>query len=432
MERGAINGVPVWIRLVELTGGERTVVKEAAGVDGALIETQGNLPDRFRVEFTLIQDGVAITTDIETATLELRAMLLEGGPFTISIPTFGEATNMWLAEPYTLKFFDESRLRVTEGSASLVQGRPLIVLTDNAAGNVQAAISALSEAAALDFGARAPDIGFFQAALDALDAAIAWLEATQALIGSAFQPVNQFAGQIQTLKTNTEQLLQAPQNFASQFLVTATGLLSLVPSLATQGDPRTGSAAVQDPSSDKPAIVYTEALGTGTAFDEDLPPTQGDVLEENASEEDLQEIDEVASATSLTMTGVTSSVCLAITSTNFALVNSVFTVAEALEPAFEKLFTLTNLDYRVYQRARALRAATRQFLSEQAAGLPRLRNFTATRETDVFDILPDLYEQLDSEDQVQAAVESLCQLNSIPEPYRILPETTLKYLDPLV
>ena len=57
MERGSINDVPVFIRVAELNGSERTVIKEAPNVDGATVVTLGQAPQRLRVDFMLIQDG---------------------------------------------------------------------------------------------------------------------------------------------------------------------------------------------------------------------------------------------------------------------------------------------------------------------------------------------------------------------------------------
>ncbi len=428
MRRGLINGIPVWIKLVELTSMERTVLKEAPGVDGAVVEPQGQQPQRYRCEFALINDGQWIVDDYETATLDLQVTFLAGGPFTVTLPVQGELTNLWMAEPLSLKFFDDQRLMLSEGSVTFVEGRPFPLLQESAAANIETAISALTEAAGLDFANRVPDTGSTEGALAVLDAMSTWLSDTQALINAAFEPVNNFSGAIASIASATESLLSAPGDFASLVMGTAAGLLSLVPSLSRQGDPLRGSAAIQDDGSDKPAVVFREALESGTDFDSDVPPAQGDIIDE-PSEEDLEELDDANSARSLTMVAVTNSVCFAIVETKFATVNSILGVAESLEPAFEKLFALDGLDHRVYAEARRLRASARQFLSEQAAGLPRLRNFTATHDTDLLDILPDLYESLEGEEQVQAAIDSVEALNSIHDPLSIIRGTTLRYLD---
>ena len=433
MERGAINGVPVWVRLSELTNQERTVVKEAPDIDGALVEPQGQMPSQYRIEFMLIRDGEWITSDYETASLELRAMFLEGGPFTVSLPVLGELTDLWMAEAVTLKFFDETRLAISEGSVTMLEGRPQLILSEDAGAETRNSISRLSRASVLSFGARAPDEpGWSEGALAVLDAFGQWLSDTQGLISAAFEPVNNFSASIQILRSQLESLLLTPQNFAARVMSTAGGLLSLVPSLSQQGDPLTGSAAVQDSGNDKPAVTFIEALATGTTFDSDVPPTQGEVLGEGASEEDLTELGEVDEARSLALAAVTSSVCLAITSTQFATINSILNVAEALEAPFEELFAIDGIEYSVYSEARALRAATRQYLSEQAAGLPRLRTYTTIRPESLLSVLPELYESLESEDQVQAAVDSLSNLNAVARPWDIPTGTTLRYLEPLV
>ncbi len=433
MERGAINGLPVWVRLSELTNQERLVVKEAPDVDGAIVEPQGQMPSRYRLEFMLINDGEWITSDYETASLDLRSMFLGGGPFTVSIPVLGEITDLWMEEPVTLKFFDESRRTVSEGSVGLIEGRSQLILAEDAAAAVENAIARLSEAAVLDFGDRAPAAGFFDGAIDVLDAFGQWLSDTQGLISSAFEPVNNFSASIQILRSQLQTLLLTPQNFASRVMSTAGGLLSLVPSLSRQGDPRLGSAAVQDSGNDKPSVTFIEALLTGAAFDDDVPPTQGEVLGEDlASDEDRTELDEVESARSLALTAVTAAVCLAVTSTKFATVNSILNLSDALEVPFEELFAIPSISYAVYSEARALRASTRQYLSEQAVGLPRLRSYTTVQTESLLSVLPELYESLASEDEVQLAVDSLANLNSVPKPWAVPAETTLLFLDPLV
>jgi len=433
MRRGSINGIPVWIKLVENSLGERTVIKEAPGIDGAVVETQGQMPVRYRFEFSLISDGEWIVDDYDTATLDLRAAFLNGGPFTVETPVFDELTDLWMEGAVTLPVFNSARQQITEGSVTFVEARPGIILQENAAADVQGAISALTEAAAKDFARRVPeDSSFLDRLLAVLDAIGEWLSAVQGIISSAFQPINDISGAIATLKANVESLLRAPQNYAAQLMGTAGGLLSLVPSLSAQGDTSLGSAAVQDAGNDKPAIVLIEALDLGTDFDSDLAPSQGDILGDDASEEDLLENDHRDAGLSICLSAVTASVCNAIASTSFATVNSVLDVADALEPAFEALFEVENLDYLVISGARALRAATRSVLADQAAGLPRLRNFTAPRDTDALNVLVDLYDELPSEDVVQAAVESILDLNWIPDPTNITRGTTLRYLDPLL
>jgi hypothetical protein len=434
MLRGAINGVPVWLKLLELTGNERTVIKEAPGVDGATIETQGQGPRRYRVEFTLIQDGDLITDDVETAGFDLISMLLDGGPFTLEAPEFGEITGLWL-EPggYTINWLDETQLGIKSGSLTLVEGEPFVILSADLTAGVQGAISGLSEASTLDFASRVPDVGIpDQNALDVLNAMNDWLDRTQARINAAFQPVNDVAGDIEVLRGQLEQLLTVPDRYASRVTSTCARLASLVPSLSQQGDPRDGSAAVRDPSSDKAATIYVESLDDGATFDQDVPTPQGEIID-IPSEEDEAEIDEGNAARSLAFCSFTIATCLAILATDFATANSVIGVASALEPVFARLFALPNLDYRVYGQAQVLRTATLKYLSQVAASLPRLRTFTTPRRTDPFDILPDLYStDFVGPDQVQAAVNSLFALNTLGVDYEIPAETALIYLDPLV
>lgn len=434
MLRGAINGVPVWIKVLEITGNERTVIKEAPGVDGASIETQGQGPRRFRVDFTLIQDGDLIVDDVETAGFDLITMLLEGGPFTLEAPEFGEVTGLWL-DPggYTINWLDEAQLGIKSGSVTFVEGEPFVILSADLTADVEGAISALSEAASLDFAARMPDAGVPDInAIDVLNAINDWLDETQAAISAAFEPVNDVAGSISALRGQLEQLLTTPDRFASQVISTGAQLLGLVPALSQQGDPRTGSAAVQDPSNDKPATTYVEALENGLNFDDDVPTPQGEIIDP-PSEEDLAEIDEGNAARSLAFSTFTISVCFAILSTNFATANSVVQVAAALEPVFGRLFALPDLEYRVYGQGQVLRTSTLKYLSNVAAGLPRLRTYTTTRTTDPFDILPDIYtSDFVGADQVQAAVDSIIALNSLGDDFEIPPETVLTYLDPLV
>jgi hypothetical protein len=434
MERGSINDVPVFIRTTKLTGGERTVIKEAPNVNGATAITLGQAPQRIRADFMLIQDGEWIVADYETASLDLRAMLLAGGPFTVRVPVLGEVSGLWLDGEYELTLYDESRQLVSEGSITLIDAEPQLVLSESAISAVESAISFLSKAAALDFSRRQTLNGPYDGQLETLQAGLDWLSNTLGKISAAFGAVNNVAGTIQAIANQLEQILNTPQNLAMQLMGAALQLLSLIPSLASQGDTDTGSAAVQDPTSDKAANTYISVLADGASFNAGASTLQADQVDE-PSDEDLEEVDEVAAATSLILSSVTVSVCLAITSTEFATVNSVLAVADALEPAFEALFALENLDRDVFQHARVMRQATRQFLSETAAALPRLLTHTVQTTTDVFSLIPELYDDLGAvnDDVLQRAVDSVIDLNSLgPEMLRLLPGTTIRYLDPVV
>ncbi|MCA9695535.1 MAG: hypothetical protein KC636_38510, partial [Myxococcales bacterium] len=412
---------------------ERTVIKEAPNVDGATIVTLGQAPQRIRVDFMLIQDGEWIVDDYETASLALRAMLLGGGPFTVRAPVLGEVTGLWLDGDYTLTLYDETRQLASEGSLTLIDAEPQLVLLDSANLAVEAAISLLSQAVAVDFSRRQTLGGPYAGALETLENGIGWLSKTQDKISAAFGAVNAVSGQISELENSLETLLETPQTMAMKFMGAALQLLSLIPSLSSQGDTATGSAAVQQPTTDKAAEAFRNALNDGTSFNDGAATLQADKVT-TPSEEDLEEVDEVAAATQLVLSSVTVSVCLAITSTEFATVNSVLAVADALEPAFEALFALENLDRDVYQHARVMRQATRQFLAETAASLPRLLTYTVETTTDVLSLIPVLYEDLGAvnDDILQRAVDSVIDINSMgPEMLRLLPGTVIRYLDPV-
>lgn len=434
MERGSINDIPVFIKTTGLTGTERTVIKEAPNVNGATVVTLGQAPQRIRVDFMLIQDGEWIVADYETASLNLRAMLLAGGPFTIRVPVLGEVTGLWLDGDYTLTLYDEARQLASEGSLTLVDAEPQLILSESAISAVESAISFLSKAVASDFARRQTLNGPYDGQLETLQAGLDWMTETMGKISAAFGAVNNVAGSIQTLASQLEDILNAPQTFAMALMGAALQLLSLVPSLASQGNTDTGSAAVQSPTSDKAADTYVTALGDGIDFNAGAGTLQADQVP-TPSTEDLEEVDEVAAATSLVLSSVAVSVCLAITSTQFATVNSVLAVADALEPAFEALFALDNLDRDVYQNARLMRQATRQFLAEIAASLPRLLTHTVEVTTDVFSLIPVLYTDLGAvnDDVLQRAVDSVVDINAMgPEMLRLLPGTTIRYLDPVV
>lgn len=434
MERGSINDIPVFIKTTGLTGTERTVIKEAPNVNGATVVTLGQAPQRIRVDFMLIQDGEWIVADYETASLNLRAMLLAGGPFTIRVPVLGEVTGLWLDGDYTLTLYDEARQLASEGSLTLVDAEPQLILSESAVSAVESAISFLSKAVASDFARRQTLNGPYDGQLETLQAGLDWMTETMGKISAAFGAVNNVAGSIQTLASQLEDILNAPQTFAMALMGAALQLLSLVPSLASQGNTDTGSAAVQSPTSDKAADTYVTALGDGIDFNAGAGTLQADQVP-TPSTEDLEEVDEVAAATSLVLSSVAVSVCLAITSTQFATVNSVLAVADALEPAFEALFALDNLDRDVYQNARLMRQATRQFLAEIAASLPRLLTHTVEVTTDVFSLIPVLYTDLGAvnDDVLQRAVDSVVDINAMgPEMLRLLPGTTIRYLDPVV
>jgi hypothetical protein len=433
VERGSINDVPVFIKTTALTGSERTVIKEAPNVNGATAITLGQAPQRIRVDWMLIQDGEWIVADYETASLNLRAMLLAGGPFTVRVPVLGEVTGLWLDGEYTLTLYDETRQLASEGSITLIDAEPQLILSESSISAVESAISFLSKAVASDFARRQTLDGPYDGQLETLQAGVGWMSETQGKISSAFGAVNDVAGSIQTLTSQLEQSLLAPQTFAMQFMGAALQLLSLVPSLASQGDTDTGSAAVQSPTSDKAADTYVTALDDGVDFNVGAAPLQADQVS-TPSIEDLEEVDEVAAASSLVFSSVAVAVCLAITSTQFATVNSVLAVADALEPAFEALFALDNLDRDVYQHARVMRQATRQFLADTAASLPRLLTHTVVVTTDVFSLIPVLYDDLGAvnDDVLQRAVDSVIDINAMgPEMLRLLPGTTIRYLDPV-
>jgi prophage DNA circulation protein len=433
MERGSINDVPVFIRTAQLTGAERTVIKEAPNVDGATAIPLGQAPQRIRVDFMLIQDGEWIVSDYETASLDLRAMLLGGGPFTLRAPVLGEVTGLWLDGEYTLTLYDESRQLVSEGALTLIDAEPQLILSDSAISAVESAISLLSKAEALAFSSSQTLNGPYDGALETLTNGIGWLSETLGKISAAFGAVNEVAGAISELANNLETLLNAPQTMAMAFMGAALQLLSLVPSLSSQGNTDTGSAAVQQPTTDKAADTYVNALNDGIGFNDDAEPVQASQIP-TPSEEDLEEVAEVEAATQLVLCSVSVSVCLAITSTEFATVNSVLAVADALEPAFEALFALEDLDRDVYQHARVLRQATRAFLAETAASLPRLLTHTVETTTDVVSLIHVLYDDLGAvnDDVLQRAVDSVIDINSMgPEMLRLLPGTTIRYLDPI-
>jgi len=434
MERGAINDIPVFIRTTQLSGSERTVIKEAPNVDGATAITLGQAPQRHRVDFMLIQDGEWIVDDYETASLDLRAMLLRGGPFTVRMPVLGEVTGLWLDGDYTLTIYDEARQLASEGSITLIDAEPQLVLSDSAISAVEAAISLLSQAVAVDFDRGQTLGGPYGGALEALANGIGWLSKTLDKISAAFGAVNAVAGAISELANSVETLLNTPQTLAMSFMGAALQLLSLIPSLSSQGNTATGSAAVQQPTTDKAAAALIDALVDGTDFNAGASPLQADQVQ-TPSVEDLEELGEVAAATQLILSSVAVSVCLAITSTEFATVNSVLAVADALEPAFEALFALDDLDRDVYRHARVMRQATRQFLGETAASLPRLLTHTVKTTTDVFTLIPVLYDDLGAvnDDVLQRAVDSVIDINSMgTETLRLLPGAVIRYLDPVV
>lgn len=187
MERGSINDVPVFIRTTKLTGGERTTIKEAPNVNGATAITLGQSPQRIRVDFMLIQDGEWIVSDYETASLDLRAMLLAGGPFTLRAPVLGEVTGLWLDGEYELTLYDESRQLASEGSLTLIDAEPQLILSESAISAVESAISFLSKSVASDFARRQTLNGPYDGQLETLQAGIAWLNETQGKIAAAFE-----------------------------------------------------------------------------------------------------------------------------------------------------------------------------------------------------------------------------------------------------
>lgn len=428
MERGAINGLPVWLKVVDFTGGERTVLKEAPNVDGAVVEPQGLLPDQLKIQFSLIRDGQWIVSSYEAATLELRAALMEGGPFTVQVPMFGEVTGLWLAEPYQVTYFDDQRLRLAEGSATFVAADPQIVLEEDSVARVESALRGLARVIAEDFSGRAPAAGWGDAAIQNLRLLVGWMALAKSAIDTAFEPVNDLAGAIADFADNMESLLNAPQNLVADLMGTGLGLLSLIPSLAQGGDPSRGSAAIGDSSSDKPANVLVDLIGAGVDYDANQPATNAELLGPVASDEDVAELEELAAATSLALTTVCGAAAYCATLLPFATIQSVYNVSEALAPAFSRLLALEGLDYRVYARARQTWKATLAMLSERAAELPRLVRYVVTQDTDVLSLVPSFFEP-GSMAEVQAAVDSILDLNGIPDPTDIRAGSIIYYLE---
>src|SRR5690606_16650566 len=296
MEKGSINDVPVFVRTTQLTGAERTVIKEAPNVDGATAITLGQAPQRLRVDFMLIQDGEWIVDDYETASLDLRAMLLRGGPFTLRAPVLGEVTGLWLDGEYQLTLYDETRQLASEGSLTLIDAEPQLVLSDSAISAVEAAIALLSKAEALACDKGQTLNGPYTGALETLANGVGWLSKTLDKISAAFGAVNEVAGAISDLANSIETLLNTPQTLAMSFMGAALQLLSLIPSQSQQGNMDTGSAAVQEPTTDKAAAALIDALDDGTDFNSEASPLQADRVP-TPSAEDLEEKDEVAAAT---------------------------------------------------------------------------------------------------------------------------------------
>ena len=66
--------------------------------------------------------------------------------------------------------------------------------------------------------------------------------------------------------------------------------------------------------------------------------------------------------------------------------------------------------------------------------MPRLLTHTVVTTTDVFSLIPVLYADLGAvnDDVLQRAVDSIIDTNALgPEMLRLLPGTTIRYLDPV-
>ena len=431
MERGSINGTPVWIRVVSSQVGERLAVKEAPFVDGAVVQRLGIMPERITVEFKLVNDGVWVTSDASAASAELRATIVFGGPFTVFMPSRGELRNLDLAEPATIKPFDEGQEGIAEGTLTLIELDPFPVLEEDASSVVTGAISALSLASQSDLADRIRETPF-DAFFDNFNAALDWMLAVQSEIASAFQPVNDVIGDIASIRTNLATLATTPRQLAFQFYRTGARLLALIPALAQQGDAREGSSAVQDPTADVQSSVMQSALDQGADYDSEIPPTQGDILGDAASDEDLQENAERAAAQSVILSAVVASVCFAATSATFATGDSIVALAESLSTAVARALGVDDIDREVYEQTRIAWKATLRYLQQQAGALPRIRTYVTQQETDVYTLLPILYaEDLASLDEVEKAVSQIVTINEIDDPFEIIAGTSIRYLDPV-
>lgn len=432
MERGSINGTPVWVRVVDSQIGERLAIKEAPFVNGAIVQRLGITPERLSVEFRLVNDGVWVTSDSVAASAELRATIVFGGPFEVFIPSRGELRNLELAEPAQIKTFDDAQEQIAEGSLSLIQASPQPVLEDDAAAQTTSAISALSSASQIDLTDRTPAIGPFEAFFDTFNAALDWMDEVFADITSAFEPVNDVAGQISSLRNRLERLASTPDRLAFEFYRTGARLLALIPPLAQQGNPRNGTTAVQDPTSDAQSEVFQRALDRAVTFDSGIAPTQGDILGGSASEEDIQENDERAAARSVCLSMMVASVCFAATAATFTTSDAIVDLAVSLSPAVSRALNVEDIDRRVYEHTRITWKATLKFLQEQAGALPRLKTYVTKRDTDLYTLLPVLYtEDLAGLDAVQTAVTQIFLINELDDAFTIRAGTPIRYLDPL-
>ncbi len=429
MERGRINGVPIWIKSIEVTGNERTIVQEAPAVDGATVEVQGQGPVSYRIEFEVFTDGEHIIDSVDVAATNLRGVLALGGPFELEMPLgpagYDIKAGLWLDGPWSMRAYDPNRLGAQSGSLSLLNAEPLPEFADDARKLIVGSIQALAGAAIQEFDRRAPEeFGFDTEALDVFGRGVEWLGSTQGKIASALGPVTGVAAQVSQLSSSLETLLQTPSLFASTFFSTAMQLVSLIPALAKQGS----SAAGGDDTSDVPKDVLVDTTKGGAGFNDGFP-TAADELGDEASDEDHASDLEAKRAGDLVLSSVITSVCYAASETTFTTAEAVVEFAIELQALVEQLLESPTVDYRVQARARITWLATVKLLAEEAAKLPRLVSYTVPDDTDALNLVADFYNtEIRGVEQLEAALDRFLRSNRIPDPTRIRSGTVVRLL----
>lgn len=414
---GRINGAPIWIRRLDVSGAERTAVKEAPGVDGAVVELLGQAPESLSIVFELIRDGEHITADAETAWFDLRFALLGGGPYEVEVPVYGVLSGLYQDGGWSLTVYDDEREGVISGQIAFVDVDPFPILQESTVGAVESAVGAVARSARADLVRRAPDAGWRDRAVDRVNAAANWLSRTQGRISSSLPGASDFASALSRFTSET--LLQTPAVFGRDFQELALSIASLIPSISSEQD---GSAFVSSSAGEPGAAAATlvSVLEDGAAFDSGLPAPPADLLGAEASIEDLDEREQIRVIAELVLSTVLASVCFAAISTEYGTANAVVDLDAALAPAFQVLFDLPGVDYGVYRDAAYLLASTRRHLADEAASLPRLVPYTVPEDTDLLALVAELYQgQIQGVDEVQVKADEIAIVNRLREPTEI-------------
>lgn len=420
LQRARVNGIPIWLAKLDVSGGERTVLKEAPHINGARVETQGQLPVTYTLDFNLFRDGTHQTEAVDTASINLRGMLALGGPFELELPRHDGISEtipgLWLTSPWRVTIWDGSITSIQSGQLTLTDAQPFPAIEEDARAVVVSEIKLLARAAIEEFERRAPALGFDPEAVECIGRATAMLADIRGKVLTPLGPVTALSSQIDALKAGYEQILTVPFAFAQAFYSTAMQVVSLVPALGTSGT----SAVGGDIDSDAPKDLLVDVATAGAGFDDGSAPV-AEALGDAASAEDTASAEQVYIARDLVWSAMLCAVCYAAVETQFTTADAVVEAAVALQDLAAKLLDSPTVDYRAAAAGRSAWLSTVRHLAEVAAGLPRLVDYTVPSDIDALSLVAELAEPgtIVDASSLEREIDRFLRINAIPDPLRI-------------